>query len=165
MFEGEPDGVPPKIGCALGAAPVSYTFPANACLVFKIEDSYGDGMCCNFGNGSFTVTDANGTVLASGGGFDDSESIMFRTATNTVGIEEINQSMKAPVPVCMRCVNASCGIHIPEMERVFGNIGKPQFKGSGFYATDYKKKGFSKPDKKVKKSRGKKSEGNKKKQK
>ena len=48
--------------------------------------------------------------------------------------------MKSPNPVCERCISASCGLHIPEMERVFGDTGKPQFKGSGFYETDYKKK-------------------------
>jgi predicted nucleic acid-binding Zn ribbon protein len=26
------------------------------------------------------------------------------------------------------------------MERVFSNVGKPQFKGDGFYETDYKTK-------------------------
>ena len=55
-------------------------------------------------------------------------------------IEEVQQSMKAAVPVCQRCVNASCGIHIPEMKRVYGHTGKPQFKGKGFYETDYKDK-------------------------
>ena len=48
--------------------------------------------------------------------------------------------MKAPVPVCQKCVNASCGIHIVEMERVYGHTAKPQFKGTGFYETDYKDK-------------------------
>ena len=48
--------------------------------------------------------------------------------------------MKASVPVCERCVNASCGLHIVEMERVWKKTGKPQFKGDGFYETDYKKK-------------------------
>ena len=52
--------------------------------------------------------------------------------------KEILQSIKEPSPVCKRCVEASCGAHIPEMERVFGKVGKPQFKGSGFYETDYK---------------------------
>ena len=65
-------------------------------------------------------------------------------------VEEIQQSMKAASPVCQRCVNASCGIHIPEMERVYGHTAKPQFKGSGFYETDYKEKddniGLDKPD-------------------
>ena len=53
---------------------------------------------------------------------------------------EILQTIKEPSPVCKRCVEASCGIHIPEMERVFRNTGKPQFKGGGFYETDYKKR-------------------------
>ena len=69
---------------------ISYTFPTDACLTFKIEDSYGDGMCCNYGNGSYLVTDANGTVLASGGNFDDKEEVMFRTGNNTVGLNEIS---------------------------------------------------------------------------
>ena len=60
--------------------------------------------------------------------------------------EEINQSMKAPVPVCMRCVNASCGMHIPEMERVWKKTARPQFKGEGFYETDYKEKPKEKDD-------------------
>ena len=55
--------------------------------------------------------------------------------------EEILQSMKSANPVCKRCVNASCGIHTPEMERVFKPTAKPKFKGDGFYETDYKKKG------------------------
>ena len=55
-------------------------------------------------------------------------------------VKEIQQSMKAASPVCQRCVNASCGIHIPEMERVYGHTAKPQFKGDGFYETDYKQK-------------------------
>ena len=48
--------------------------------------------------------------------------------------------MNAPNPICPRCKDASCGIHLPKMKRVYGNTGKPQFKGSGFYETDYKDK-------------------------
>ena len=54
--------------------------------------------------------------------------------------KDITQSMNTPAPVCPRCEDSSCGIHLPTMERVWKNIGKPQFKGSGFYETDYKKK-------------------------
>lgn len=52
---------------------------------------------------------------------------------------ELLQSMNEPPPICERCVIASCGVYIPEMERVFKSNSKPQFKGSGFYETDYKK--------------------------
>jgi len=71
--------------------PVNVTLDPLECYTFTIEDTYGDGICCNYGNGSFTVTDANNTVLALGGGFADSESAMFKTETITVGIEEINK--------------------------------------------------------------------------
>tara|TARA_Y100000034_G_scaffold58902_1_gene71728 strand:- start:179 stop:397 length:219 start_codon:yes stop_codon:yes gene_type:complete len=58
-------------------------------------------------------------------------------------VEDVTQRMDEPVPVCKRCVNASCGVHLPEMERIWKPVGKLQFKGKGFYETDYKEK--SKP--------------------
>ena len=54
--------------------------------------------------------------------------------------EEVNQSMKAAIPICRKCADASCGVHIVEMKRVFKSIGKAVFKGTGFHATDYDKK-------------------------
>ena len=60
--------------------------------------------------------------------------------------EEVNQSMKAASPVCQRCVNASCGVHIVDMKRVWKKTARPQFKGEGFYETDYKEKPKEKND-------------------
>jgi len=49
-----------------------------ACYTFTIHDSYGDGICCSYGNGSYRlVNDSDGTVLASGGSFQSSESTNF----------------------------------------------------------------------------------------
>jgi len=42
--------------------------PNNTCLVFTIRDSYGDGICCTYGNGSYQVR-VNGVLQASGGQF------------------------------------------------------------------------------------------------
>jgi len=42
--------------------------PANTCMTFTMRDSYGDGMCCQYGVGSFTVF-VNGVVRANGGNF------------------------------------------------------------------------------------------------
>ncbi len=44
---------------------------------FTIFDSFGDGICCAFGVGSYTLTDSDGNVLASGGDFGGSESTSF----------------------------------------------------------------------------------------
>jgi hypothetical protein len=42
------------------------------CYTFTINDSFGDGICCTYGTGVYTLT-SNGTVLASGGEFASSE--------------------------------------------------------------------------------------------
>jgi len=48
------------------------------CYDFIINDTYGDGICCVSGNGSYTLTDdATGNALASGGDFGASESTNF----------------------------------------------------------------------------------------
>ena len=52
-------------------------------------------------------------------------------------VKEVLQSNQTP-PTCDKCTKM-VPRHIVEMERVFGTTGKPQFKGSGFYETDYKK--------------------------
>ena len=54
--------------------------------------------------------------------------------------KEVLQSMNSAKPICEKCAKASCSKTLVEMERIFGDTGKPQFKGSGFYVTDYKTK-------------------------
>ena len=44
---------------------------------FTIYDSYGDGICCTYGNGSYSLADANGLVIAAGANFDLEESSLF----------------------------------------------------------------------------------------
>ena len=46
------------------------------CYTFTISDSFGDGVCCAYGIGSYTVS-TNGTELASGGEFATSEATDF----------------------------------------------------------------------------------------
>ncbi len=41
---------------------------ASGCYNFKMMDAYGDGICCQYGNGSFRVLDGNGAVLVDGTG-------------------------------------------------------------------------------------------------
>lgn len=47
------------------------------CYTFTIFDAYGDGICCSYGSGSYSLTDADGNVLASGGSFASSEATSF----------------------------------------------------------------------------------------
>ncbi|MFD0992236.1 M4 family metallopeptidase [Tenacibaculum geojense] len=43
---------------------------------FTINDSYGDGICCSYGNGSYTLSGSEG-VIANGGNFGSSQSTVF----------------------------------------------------------------------------------------
>ena len=63
--------------------PITTTLAANTCHTFTIYDSYGDGMNAGYGAGSFTVTDANGLVLSSGGQFSDQDEDSFKTGDNS----------------------------------------------------------------------------------
>ncbi len=48
-----------------------------SCYTFTIEDSYGDGICCAYGNGFFEITDGNNIIVASGGEFGYSQIVDF----------------------------------------------------------------------------------------
>ncbi len=49
---------------------------ADGCYDFNIFDAYGDGICCGYGNGSYSLSEG-GNVLASGGQFTNSETTNF----------------------------------------------------------------------------------------
>lgn len=51
----------------------------DGCYKFVINDAYGDGICCGYGNGSYKLTDASGSILASGSNFGASETTDFCT--------------------------------------------------------------------------------------
>jgi hypothetical protein len=61
-----------------GSTVVEVACLADGCYDFVIYDSYGDGICCAYGSGSYILTDdANGATLASGGSFGSSETTNF----------------------------------------------------------------------------------------
>jgi len=65
-------------------APITICVPVG-CHDLVITDSFGDGMCCAFGNGAYTLTNDQGATLASGGSFTTTSSTNFCvTTTNQV---------------------------------------------------------------------------------
>ena len=51
----------------------------DVCYTFTINDSFGDGICCQYGAGTFQLQDTDGTVLFDGNGsFDNSFSHIFQ---------------------------------------------------------------------------------------
>jgi len=66
---------------------VNVNLPSNGCYSFEIYDYFGDGICCQYGQGSYSVKDlASNQVLFSGGDFGTDEK--KKVITSVVGIEE-----------------------------------------------------------------------------
>ncbi|WP_237702592.1 GEVED domain-containing protein [Bizionia argentinensis] len=65
-YGSQPDGSTLNINVDLSAG----------CYSLVVKDVYGDGFCCSYGNGSYTLKDG-GTTLASGGSFGSSETTNF----------------------------------------------------------------------------------------
>ena len=68
-------------------APQLVTLNPSQCYTFEITDSYGDGICCAYGDGAYSLVDANGTTIASGGEFGDIDTRAFKTGA--LGMDEL----------------------------------------------------------------------------
>lgn len=95
---------------------------AAGCYEFTIYDQYGDGICCAFGTGSYTVVNPNGVTVATGGEFTDLETTTI--CTNTVGLTESNASTVVLYPnPANEQVRIQANDNIVEL-RVFDTFGR-----------------------------------------
>jgi hypothetical protein len=60
-----------------------------------VNDSYGDGLCCNYGNGAFSVIRQDGTLTASVGTF------ISRTASASFGSNSCSTPFPSTMPSTM----------------------------------------------------------------
>jgi lysyl endopeptidase len=74
----------------------TFNLTEEGCYTFTIFDQEGDGICCDYGSGSYTLTTQDGTIVAEGGSFGTSESISFRLQTTASTGEN---ALKAAVKV------------------------------------------------------------------
>ncbi|MBK6754926.1 MAG: hypothetical protein IPG69_15425 [Flavobacteriales bacterium] len=59
-----------------GSTGTTVCVPANTCLVFRINDSYGDGICCGYGNGAYAVY-VDGALVVEGGSYTTFQETSF----------------------------------------------------------------------------------------
>jgi len=82
-------------------ADINLTLP-NDCYTFTITDSYGDGMCCAYGQGGYQIL-ADGVLIPtmSGGNFNDGETKVFKVSNfSSINNDEIiSNVMVYPNPV------------------------------------------------------------------
>jgi hypothetical protein len=55
----------------------TFDLPSNDCYTFTIADSAGDGICCDFGRGSYVLRTASGDIVALGSNFEYGQSTKF----------------------------------------------------------------------------------------
>ncbi|MBQ0735035.1 fibronectin type III domain-containing protein [Aquimarina celericrescens] len=110
---------------------------ANGSYTFTIFDSFGDGICCSFGNGSYTLSSSTGTIV-SGGEFANSEATTFCVeSAATVRLEtyeltdlkdQDNQFKLYPVPT-KNILNISEGKTPIQSVEIFSMYGQRVYQG------------------------------------
>ncbi|MEM7104104.1 MAG: T9SS type A sorting domain-containing protein [Bacteroidota bacterium] len=70
-------------------SPITIDLEDGTCYSFEFFDAFGDGICCGYGSGSFTLTDSDGTVLANGTNFGSEVVEAFRTEGEATNIENV----------------------------------------------------------------------------
>lgn len=58
----------------------------DGCYSLVMNDTWGDGMCCGYGNGSYNLTNSSGSSVASGGNFGSSETKNFCTSSSSPAV-------------------------------------------------------------------------------
>ncbi|SDS58336.1 Por secretion system C-terminal sorting domain-containing protein [Formosa sp. Hel1_31_208] len=64
----------------------NFTVSTNECYTFEILDSFGDGICCAEGLGSYTLTTFEGAEIATGGNYGLGEVIYM--ANDVLGVDD-----------------------------------------------------------------------------
>ena len=70
---------------------VNVDVPSDECLRFIIRDSQGNGICCNYGDGSYKIK-GNNTVLVDGDGAFGAEASHDLSIVKTIGVDEHNSN-------------------------------------------------------------------------
>ncbi|SFQ63259.1 M43 family zinc metalloprotease [Flavobacterium akiainvivens] len=102
------------------------------CYTFSILDLAGDGMCCDWGEGSYSVTTTAGDVIVEGGAFADQENTNFGidSALGTNSFSTTNGISLYPNPANSVISIATQGQNtVPDSYTVYNSLG--QVVGSG----------------------------------
>ncbi|WP_052503454.1 reprolysin-like metallopeptidase [Lacinutrix sp. Hel_I_90] len=111
----------------------------DGCYNLIVTDTYGDGICCAYGNGSYTLTNSDtGVTLASGGAFTSSETTNFCLASSgfasglasvTTRADNLDQQFKLyPNPVEQELKIALMGFRAQSFE-INNMLGQTVIKG------------------------------------
>ncbi|RYD94515.1 MAG: T9SS type A sorting domain-containing protein, partial [Sphingobacteriales bacterium] len=83
----------------------------NGCYTLTFLDSYGDGICCSYGNGSYTLLNASNATIVSGGQFtsQDVKTFCLNPVVTYCGSAGSNSSMEFINRVQLNAINNQSG--------------------------------------------------------
>ncbi len=114
------------------------TVESNECYEFTIFDSFGDGICCENGNGSYSITTSNGQTIASGGTFISTEKAKFRIDLNLNNENFIKNNISLyPNPASqLVSIGVQNGVSLPKNIEIYNTIGQVMLSKSIHQAND-----------------------------
>lgn len=104
----------------------TWTLANNDCYTFTINDSYGDGICCQYGSGYYDIKTPNNEVIASGATFTSTESKSFAINLLSVGdVDSFSGMYLYPNPTNDQLnVFVSNEIGLPESYVIYNALGQ-----------------------------------------
>lgn len=103
----------------------TWSLQNNQCYTFTINDSYGDGICCEYGNGYYEILSGS-TVIAEGGSFSNTDIKRFSiNLLSTNDFEIFGNLYLYPNPskdVVNIAMNESLGL--PESYVIYNTLGQ-----------------------------------------
>lgn len=97
------------------------------CYSFTIYDSYGDGICCSQGEGSYTIV-SNGVTIASGAEYTTEDVRGFKANAATGIIESVKESFVVSITPNPVVLNANVDFNLEKSENVniyiYNSIGE-----------------------------------------
>jgi len=103
----------------------SFAIEDNECYTFTIYDSYGDGICCDWGTGSYELSDNLGTIILTGGEFGEEEMTTISTASLSTSEFELSTTISIyPNPTSHVLNIKSANTNLPDTYAIYNMLGQ-----------------------------------------
>ncbi|WP_445159401.1 T9SS type A sorting domain-containing protein [Mesohalobacter salilacus] len=105
----------------------SFAVNSNLCYSFTIFDSFGDGLCCGFGQGSYSLSTSNGTLIFNGAEFTSQETTNISITDNLNLVEFTENDFSIYPNPTTNLINIRTKFESLEYQ-IFDITGKPLLK-------------------------------------
>lgn len=107
----------------------NWNLSANQCYVFTINDDYGDGICCDYGQGYYDIKTPDGVVIAQGGLFTSVETKRFGLQLLNIEDNAFNGNVYLyPNPTKNTLnIHVDDNLGLPEQVAIFNTLGQTIF--------------------------------------